>query len=153
MDKRTERMIAASTKFLALLNKHHAPPEPVKIEVVEPEPTNNEEVLCIHCAQKLRNVVERTTPKIRDIKNAVSDYFGVTILDLDSARRTQPLTTYRQIAMYLCRHMTTRSYPEIGRFFGGRDHTTVLHAAQNVASRIKSDWRVAFDVAHLEQLV
>ena len=56
MDKRTERMIAASTKFLVLLNKHHAPPEPVKIEVVAPEPTNNEEVLCIHCAQKLRNV-------------------------------------------------------------------------------------------------
>ena len=55
--------------------------------------------------------------------------------------------------MYLCRELTVRSLPEIGRMFGGYDHTTVMHAARRIEELVKSDWRIAYDVAHIEGLL
>lgn len=68
--------------------------------------------------------------RIEDIIRAVSEASGVGRRDIMSARRTQPIVAPRQIAMALCKHLTLRSLPEIGRRFGGRDHTTVLHAVR-----------------------
>ena len=65
---------------------------------------------------------------IGEIKRIVADVFGVEIRDLDSARRTLPMVRARHVAMGLAKRFTLRSLPEIGRQFGGRDHTTVLHA-------------------------
>lgn len=61
-----------------------------------------------------------------------ADYFGLTIEDLQSASRTRLLVTGRQIAMYLCRELTDMSLPKIGEQFGGRDHTTVMHAERKI---------------------
>ncbi|MFJ6134135.1 chromosomal replication initiator protein DnaA [Janibacter terrae] len=61
-----------------------------------------------------------------------ADYFGLTIEDLQSASRTRLLVTARQIAMYLCRELTDMSLPKIGDQFGGRDHTTVMHAERKI---------------------
>ena len=61
-----------------------------------------------------------------------ADYFGLTIEDLQSASRTRLLVTARQIAMYLCRELTDMSLPRIGEAFGGRDHTTVMHAERKI---------------------
>ena len=61
-----------------------------------------------------------------------ADYFSLTIEDLQSASRTRKLTTARQIAMYLCRELTEMSLPRIGEQFGGRDHTTVMHAERKI---------------------
>ena len=61
-----------------------------------------------------------------------ADYFGLTIEDLQSASRTRLLVTARQIAMYLCRELTDLSLPKIGQEFGGRDHTTVMHANKKI---------------------
>lgn len=61
-----------------------------------------------------------------------ADYFGLTIEDLQSASRTRLLVTARQIAMYLCRELTDMSLPKIGEQFGGRDHTTVMHAERKI---------------------
>jgi hypothetical protein len=69
-------------------------------------------------------------PAIRDIQKAVCETFSVMRVGLLSPRRTQELVTPRQIAMALCKHLTVRSLPEIGRQFGGRDHTTVLHSVR-----------------------
>ncbi|MCT1619107.1 MULTISPECIES: chromosomal replication initiator protein DnaA [Janibacter] len=61
-----------------------------------------------------------------------ADYFGLSIEDLQSASRTRLLVTARQIAMYLCRELTDMSLPNIGKQFGGRDHTTVMHAERKI---------------------
>ena len=69
---------------------------------------------------------------IRRIQKTVAAFYNVSVLELRSHRRTMPVTFYRQIAMYLCKELTTHSLPAIGRQFGGRDHTTVLHAWRKV---------------------
>jgi chromosomal replication initiator protein len=70
--------------------------------------------------------------------------YGFSEADLLGPSRKQPLAQKRQIAMYLCRELTDLSLPKIGKAFGGRDHTTVLHAVERVKSLIQSD-KVVFD--------
>lgn len=72
-------------------------------------------------------------PKVLDIKRAVADYYSIEVHDLDCACRRLPTVKPRHIAMYLCRRMTLHSLPEIGRRFGGRDHTTIHHAYEKMA--------------------
>lgn len=69
---------------------------------------------------------------IEDIQKRVAEYYGIKISDMQSARRSQNVARPRQVAMYLAKMLTSRSLPEIGRKFGGRDHTTVLHAVRKV---------------------
>ena len=69
---------------------------------------------------------------IDDIQRKVADYYNLRLSDLLSARRSRTITRPRQIAMYLSKILTTRSLPEIGRKFGGRDHTTVIHAVKKI---------------------
>lgn len=73
---------------------------------------------------------------IDPIIRACCHYFKISKGDMISPRRTAAPVLARQIAMYLCRNLTIRSLPEIGRRFGGRDHTTVLHAVRKI-ERIK----------------
>jgi chromosomal replication initiator protein len=76
---------------------------------------------------------------IDDIKKAVAQHFGIKPADIISKRRTKNLSFPRHIAMYLCRKHTTASYPEIGSQFGGRDHSSVIHAASVVSVKISTD--------------
>jgi chromosomal replication initiation ATPase DnaA len=69
---------------------------------------------------------------MKNIKAAVCRQYNLDMSELLSARRTQPLCTYRQIAMYLCKQLTRFSLPEIGRAFGGRDHSTVISAIRRI---------------------
>lgn len=78
----------------------------------------------------LRGAQKRIT--IDEIQRAVSSYFELKPLDLVSARRARVVARPRQIAMYLAKRLTTRSLPEIGRKFGGRDHSTVIHAVRRI---------------------
>jgi len=66
------------------------------------------------------------------IQRAVCDVFKVTLTDMVSKRRARVIARPRQVAMYLCKQMTKRSLPDIGRRFGGRDHTTVMHAVKRI---------------------
>ncbi len=77
--------------------------------------------------------------KIADVIDVVSDYSGLSIDQLKSKRRTQDLARYRQVAMYLAREMTGASLNQIGRSFGGRDHSTVSHACQRVKELSAAD--------------
>ena len=79
---------------------------------------------------------EVTIPRIQE---AVSGRFGVTIDELVSPRRSQSVAYPRQVAMYLCRELTDSSLPKIGREFGNRDHTTVMHATQKITRLISED--------------
>jgi chromosomal replication initiator protein len=78
---------------------------------------------------------QKVTPE--NIKQCVSSHFKIKLTVLDSSRRTRQLAYPRQIAMYLCREMTELSLPKIGEAFGGKDHTTVLHACNKIASELK----------------
>lgn len=71
-------------------------------------------------------------PTIKRIIHVVADHYNVTADDILSARRTLNITRPRQIVMYLARHLTIRSFPEIGRAIGDRDHTTVLHGVNKI---------------------
>jgi chromosomal replication initiator protein len=76
---------------------------------------------------------------MEDIQEAICTQFHVKLAELKSRRRSKTLVHPRQIAMYLCRELTDASYPEIGRQFGGKDHTTIIHACRQVAKAKESD--------------
>ena len=86
---------------------------------------------------------------VDDIQKAVSEYYGMKQADLLSDRRNRAIARPRQVAMWLCKQMTTRSLPDIGRRFGGRDHTTVLHAVRKIEELKGVDAPIAADVEAL----
>lgn len=83
---------------------------------------------------------------IEDIQRRTAEFFGIKLADLLSARRVQSLTKPRQVAMFLCKSLTTKSLPEIGRKFGGRDHTTVIHAVKKITELCAVDQEFAHDL-------
>jgi chromosomal replication initiator protein len=90
----------------------------------------------------LRDVFPQGEPavvSIERIQELVCDRFGVTMSELKSERRSQSIVYPRQVAMYLSRELTDSSLPKIGKHFGGRDHTTVIHATSKIARLIKED--------------
>ncbi len=91
--------------------------------------------------------------KIDDILKIVGRHYNVAKADLLSPRRARTVVVPRQVGMYLAKKLTTRSLPEIGRRFGGRDHSTVLHAVRKIDEQIRSDEKLAKDVALLIRLV
>ncbi|MFM9857310.1 chromosomal replication initiator protein DnaA [Pseudoxanthobacter sp. M-2] len=91
--------------------------------------------------------------RIEDIQRVVARHYSIPKTDLVSARRTQAIVRPRQIAMYLAKVLTPRSLPEIGRRFGGRDHTTVLHAVRKIDELAKTDTRLADDIELLKRQI
>jgi chromosomal replication initiator protein len=90
---------------------------------------------------------------IDDIQRVVIDHFRLKMADMHSSSRARNLARPRQIAMYLCKKLTPRSLPEIGRRFGGRDHTTVMHAIRKVEELIVSDHQIEKDVDLLSRIL
>ncbi|MFC5069554.1 chromosomal replication initiator protein DnaA [Flaviflagellibacter deserti] len=106
--------------------------------------------------EALRDLVRNREPKrvkIEDIQRIVARHYNVSRADILSARRTATVVRPRQIAMYLAKVLTLRSLPEIGRRFGGRDHTTVLHAVRKIDGLLKSDNSLAEDVDLLKRML
>lgn len=92
--------------------------------------------------EALKDIVKPTRPKqinVEIIKDIVSQYYNMRVEDFDSKRRTRSISYPRQIAMYLCRELTDMSLPRIGEEFGGRDHTTVIHAYDKITNDLKAD--------------
>jgi chromosomal replication initiator protein len=91
--------------------------------------------------------------RIEDIQRIVARHYNVSRQELVSNRRTRVIVKPRQIAMYLAKTMTPRSFPEIGRRFGGRDHTTVLHAVRKIEELIGDDTKLGHEVELLKRLI
>lgn len=91
--------------------------------------------------------------QIQTIINAVTEFYGVKITDLQSKRRQRSIALPRQVCMYLARRHTRFSLEEIGGYFGGRDHTTVMHAVRTVEGRCEVDGEFGKVVGSLESLV
>jgi chromosomal replication initiator protein len=104
----------------------------------------------------LRDLVgarEQRRVRIEDIQRVVARHYNVSKADLLSSRRTRTIVRPRQIAMYLAKVLTPRSLPEIGRRFGGRDHTTVLHAVRKIEELINGDHTLADEIELLKRMI
>jgi chromosomal replication initiator protein len=88
---------------------------------------------------------------VEDIQKRVAEYYTVKISDMQSSRRSQNIVRPRQMAMYLSKVLTSKSLPEIGRKFGGRDHTTVLHAVRRVEELLAADREFSEDLSILKR--
>lgn len=90
---------------------------------------------------------------IEDIQRKVAEHFGIKVADMHSAKRLRSIVRPRQVAMYLAKIMTPLSLPEIGRKFGGRDHTTVIHGVQKIEELMATDMNLSEDIDLLRRML
>ena len=90
---------------------------------------------------------------IEEIQKRVAEHFAIRLADMHSPRRARAVARPRQVAMYLSKQLTSRSLPEIGRKFGGRDHTTVMHAVRKIEELRASDHGFAEDIDLLRRML
>ncbi len=98
-------------------------------------------------------VIQDRQLTIENIQKVVAEYYKLRIADLHSKRRSRSITRPRQIAMALCKELTNHSLPEIGNAFGGRDHTTVLHACRKVKELKEIELSIAEDFSNLIRIL
>ena len=106
-----------------------------------------------HIVKDLMHGSEPRRIKIEDILRVVSKHFGVPRSDILSQRRHRSVVWPRQIGMYLSKQLTSRSLPEIGRRFGNRDHTTVLHAIRKIDNELKANIKLRDELEDLKRLL
>ncbi|WP_454615700.1 chromosomal replication initiator protein DnaA, partial [Bradyrhizobium cenepequi] len=115
---------------------------------------NNQPVTLEMAEREVRDLIRPQEPKrikIEDIQRVVARQYNVSRSDLLSSRRTANVVRPRQVAMYLAKTLTLRSLPEIGRRFGGRDHTTVLHAVRKIEALVAKDNSLSEEVESLKR--
>ncbi len=112
----------------------------------------NNSTITLDLAQEiLQNLLQykKEKPNIEQIQKAVAKYFNVKLSDLLSNKKMRVMSFPRQIAMYLCRKLTDYSFPEIGSKFGGKDHSTVIHAVKKIENKIQEDPTLKNDINSL----
>ena len=105
--------------------------------------------------ESLSDILRATDRKVTidEIIRKVTDHYGVNLTDMLSARRTRSIARPRQVAMYLSKKLTSKSLPEIGRRFGKRDHTTVIHAVKKIEELQSIDNQIARDIEVLRRML
>ncbi|WP_075983367.1 chromosomal replication initiator protein DnaA [Bacillus massilinigeriensis] len=112
------------------------------IRVVAYSSLINKDINADLAAEALKDIIPSSKPKvitIHDIQRIVGEHFNVKLEDFKAKKRTQSVAFPRQIAMYLSRELTDFSLPKIGEEFGGRDHTTVIHAHEKISKKLQTD--------------
>ncbi len=112
--------------------------------------------ITLESAQELLHDLLRANERhvtIDEIQKRVAEHFNIKMAEMTSARRARQVARPRQVAMYLAKQLTPRSLPEIGRKFGGRDHTTVMHAVKKIEELTASDRALAEDVELLRRML
>jgi chromosomal replication initiator protein len=102
--------------------------------------------------QDLLRAYERRVT-IEEIQRRVAEHYSIRIADMHSARRARTVARPRQVAMYLAKQLTPRSLPEIGRKFGGRDHTTVMYAIRKIEDLRTTESQLSEDIEMLRRLL
>ncbi len=125
-------------------------PEPVALHIEITE-MPQETMVQVHRKTPEPPVVRQ--PSIAETIDAVCQRFNISRNDLLSQRRTRNVLLPRQIAMYLAKNLTLRSLPHIGRHFGGRDHTTVIHSVNKIAALRLVDWSIDYHCRELESIL
>ena len=103
--------------------------------------------------QEIISAEESQAISIALIQKKVAEYYDIRLADMMSKRRPQAIAFPRQVAMYFSRHLTKKSLPEIGNAFGGRDHTTIIHACKKVQSKIKNDQSLRRAIGVIERRI
>ncbi|HEX3538588.1 MAG TPA: chromosomal replication initiator protein DnaA [Stellaceae bacterium] len=112
--------------------------------------------ITLESAQELLHDLLRSNERrvtIDEIQKKVAEHFNIKMAEMTSARRARAVARPRQVAMYLAKQLTARSLPEIGRKFGGRDHTTVMHACKKIEELTETDRALAEDVELLRRML
>ncbi len=112
--------------------------------------------ISIESAQEVLHDLLRANDRrvtIDEIQKRVAEHYNIRLADMHSARRARAVARPRQVAMYLCKQLTPRSLPEIGRKFGGRDHTTVMHAVRKIEELRANDRTLAEDIDLLRRML
>jgi chromosomal replication initiator protein len=112
--------------------------------------------ITIESARDVLSDLLRTSDRkvtIEEIQRKVSEHYSVKLSDMSSNRRIRLISRPRQVAMYLAKKLTTMSLPEIGKSFGGRDHTTVLHAFKKIEQSMKNDGSLSEDIRLLSNIL
>ena len=112
--------------------------------------------ITIDVAQEVLSDILRSNEKyitIDFIQRKVCEFYNIKLSDLNAAKRQKTIATARQVAMYLCKQLTTKSLPDIGQNFGGRDHSTVIHAVKKIKERISIDREFATDLEILTKSI
>ncbi|MBS7344343.1 MAG: chromosomal replication initiator protein DnaA [Caryophanon sp.] len=107
-------------------------------------------------AEALKDIMPNSKPRavtILDIQNAVGEHYQVRLEDFAAKKRTKTIAYPRQIAMYLSRELTEYSLPKIGEEFGGRDHTTVIHAHEKISALLKNDKQLKQDIKQIRAVL
>lgn len=100
---------------------------------------------------QMGNIVQVKQITFNSITQAVAEYYHIKVDELFNKKRTQNIAYPRQIAMFLCRELADMSYPRIGELFGGRDHTTVIHAYEKISNKSKTDDKLQKDLNNLKE--
>ncbi|PYI52381.1 chromosomal replication initiator protein DnaA [Paenibacillus flagellatus] len=112
------------------------------IRVVAYSSLINQDITTHLAAEALKDIIPSSRPKmitIQDIQQRVGEFYGLKLEEFKARKRTKAVAFPRQVAMYLSRELTDYSLPKIGEAFGGRDHTTVIHAHEKIASALQQD--------------
>lgn len=126
------------------------------IRVVAYSSLTNRDITVQLAQEALKDIIQQSktrTLTIYDIQKIVSDFYGIRIDDLKGKRRTRAFVLPRQIAMYLTRELTDLSLPKIGEEFGGKDHTTVIHAYEKIEAALKEDREVQKTIQELKERI
>ena len=99
------------------------------------------------------NIVQVKQITFESITQAVAEHYRIKLDELFNKKRTQNIAYPRQVAMYLCRELADMSYPRIGELFGGRDHTTVIHAYEKISNKSKEDSKLQKDLNTLKEIL
>ena len=126
------------------------------IRVVAYSSLVNEEVTPELATAALKDIIPNTKPRmisILDIQTAVGEHYNIRLEDFTAKKRTKSIAFPRQVAMYLSRELTDFSLPKIGEEFGGRDHTTVIHAHEKISSMFKNDQQLQQDIKQIRSVL
>jgi len=126
------------------------------IRIVAYSSLTNKDISVDLAAEALKDIISNEQNKqvtITLIQDVVSNYFNLKVEELKSSRRTRNIAFPRQIAMYLSRKLTDMSLPKIGEEFGGRDHTTVIHAYEKISNGLKKDEQLKNVIADLTKKI
>lgn len=126
------------------------------IRVVAYSSLVNKDITVELAAEALKDIIPNSKPRvitIFDIQKAVGEHFHVKQEDFTAKKRTKSIAFPRQIAMYLSRELTDFSLPKIGEEFGGRDHTTVIHAHEKISKLLKEDKQLQQDIQQIRSIL
>lgn len=126
------------------------------IRIVAYSSLTNQDITSHLAAEALKDILPTGRNRvitIQDIQQRVGEYYGLKLEDFKARKRTKAVAFPRQIAMYLSREMTDYSLPKIGDAFGGRDHTTVIHAHEKISQQMKVDQELYKIVHHLMERI